>query len=135
MQLDILLQLANLVVLPAWFLLIFFPSFKFNTLIVTLLVGLLATAYTLLMWRGFTAFNLHSFGSLPALGTLFQDDVVLTAAWLHFLAFDLWVGFGIVAEGQKQQLTIWRYTLPLPFTFLFGPLGWFLFQVFKISSK
>jgi hypothetical protein len=135
MHLDILLQLANLVVLPAWFLLIFFPSFKFNTLIVTLLVSLLATAYTLLIWRGFTAFDLNSFSSLPALGRLFQDDFVLTAAWLHFLAFDLWVGHGIVTEGQQKQLGRWRYTLPLPFAFLFGPMGWLLFQALKTNVK
>jgi len=71
------------------------------------------------------------FGSLEGVMTLFTNPWAVTAGWVHYLAFDLFVGAAIVDEGQQQGLPWWRVMPALPLTFLFGPAGWLLFTILR----
>ncbi|VXC87233.1 ABA4-like family protein [Sphingomonas sp. AX6] len=63
------------------------------------------------------------FDSLGSVRALFGDDRALMAGWLHYLAFDLFVGRWIaergVARGRSPVLLIPAMLL----TFLLGPVG------------
>jgi hypothetical protein len=45
------------------------------------------------------------------------------AGWLHFLAFDLFVGAWIVCDARMRGLPFLLALPCLPFAFLFGPVG------------
>jgi TRAP-type C4-dicarboxylate transport system permease small subunit len=62
---------------------------------------------------------------------LFQNDDAVAAGWLHYLAFDLFVGAYVVRESQKLGISRWIFTLILPFTFMFGPVGYLIFFITK----
>ena len=54
--------------------------------------ALLAVAYILLIWPGFGEAEGGGFGSIAEIRALFANDSALAAGWLHYLAFDLFVG-------------------------------------------
>lgn len=124
-------QLGNVLVLPAWALLLFFPGNVQLSKVIKITTVVLAAAYAYLIFTGMDNFDGTSFSTLQGLRLLFASDAALAAAWLHYLCFDLLVGYYIVSKGREQALPRWKYTLPLPFTFLFGPLGWLLFVIFN----
>lgn len=62
---------------------------------------------------------------------LFTNRWVALAGWVHYLAFDLFVGAWIVGEGQREGLAWWQVCPALPLTFLFGPAGLVLFTVLR----
>jgi hypothetical protein len=70
------------------------------------------------------------FGSLEQVATLFSSPGNLLAGWLHFLAFDLFIGAWAVADAQSRGLQgLARLTLVpvLVLIFLFGPVGLLLY--------
>ncbi len=72
-----------------------------------------------------------NFSSLAGVRQLFTSDWTLLAGWVHYLAFDLFVGSWIAAETERAGLSrLWLIPV-LPLTFLFGPAGFLLFFVVR----
>ncbi len=91
-----------------------------------LITGLLSAAYATLIAVSFGKAE-GGFGSLEQVKSLFANDHVLTAGWLHYLAFDLFVGCWIARQADAAGI---HRLLQLPFffaTFMFGPIGFLLF--------
>lgn len=63
------------------------------------------------------------FRSLTAVATLFQSPWLLLAGWIHYLAFDLFVGAWILRDAVARQAPRLLVLVALPATFLFGPMG------------
>jgi len=75
------------------------------------------------------------FSKLENVKALFQNDYALAAGWVHYLAFDLFVGAHIVREGIRLEIPRWQYSLCLPFAFMFGPVGLLLFYILKLLNR
>jgi hypothetical protein len=84
--------------------------------------ALLAVVYVFCIWRGFGAAPGGGFGSLAGVRALFANDAALTAGWLHYLAFDLFVGTWIARQGKADGIHPLLLLLCLPVTFLLGPI-------------
>lgn len=67
------------------------------------------------------------FGSVAEVQALFAQPGPLVAGWLHYLAFDLFVGAWIAERGAALGLPHWQLVPILVLTFLFGPAGWLAF--------
>jgi hypothetical protein len=89
--------------------------------------ALLAVTYILLLWSGRSAFEGGGFGSIEEVRTLFASDGALAAGWLHYLAFDLFVGAWIARDGTARGVPGLLIVPALPLTFLFGPAGLLLY--------
>lgn len=63
------------------------------------------------------------YASLAGVAQLFSDPSALLAGWVHYLAFDLFIGGWICRHARQQGLPFWLVLPALPLTFLFGPLG------------
>ena len=123
---------GNSFVLLGWILLIFLPTWKHTqTIILNGIIVLFALIYTYLLLKDIGSFSLDSFSTLANVKALFQNDNAVAMGWIHYLAFDLFVGAYIVKKSQQLQISRWLYTLPLPFTFMFGPVGYLLFFLIK----
>jgi hypothetical protein len=72
-----------------------------------------------------------NFSSLAGVRQLFAGDWTLLAGWIHYLAFDLFVGAWIARETERAGLSRWFLVPVLPMTFLLGPVGFLLFYVFR----
>lgn len=100
-----------------------------------LIPALLAIAYGLLIWTGFGEAQGGGFGSIAEVRALFASDSALAAGWLHYLAFDLFVGSWIAADGVKRRVPALLILPCLPLTFLFGPLGLLLYLALRLAFQ
>lgn len=71
------------------------------------------------------------FGSFSEVTELFSHPEALMAGWVHFLAFDLFVGAWICEKGRSEHIRFWMVLPCLPVTFLFGPAGYLLFSAVR----
>ena len=72
------------------------------------------------------------FGSLAAVATLFTVPELLLAGWIHYLAFDLFVGAWIVADAQRNGVPHLLILPSLVATFMAGPAGLLLYWICKL---
>ncbi len=129
---DLIFQFANTFVLIGWILLIFFPKWPHTIMMSrTFVVVPLGLLYAFLVLSSIAAFDPNQFSTLAGVKALFADDLAVVVGWIHYLAFDLFVGTYIVSEGVKLKMNRVLYTICLPFTFMFGPVGLLLFMLLK----
>ena len=122
-----LFSAASTAAMLGWLALILLPRWPILlTTLSTGLVGALCIAYSALMLAFFFRTG-GGFGSLAAVRTLFASDPVLLAGWIHYLAFDLFVGIWIARQADIMGLSRLVQTPILLATFMFGPLGLLLF--------
>lgn len=119
---------ANAAALVAWLLLagtLFVPRLRTWGWRVTglLLPTLLAVAYLVALVAALRGGAAGGFGSIGEVRALFADDRALTAGWVHYLAFDLFVGTWIAREGVRSGLPRLLVLPCLALTFLVGPVG------------
>ena len=130
---DAIFAFANPLVLPGWLLLIVAPRWKWSILTVRgLLVPLLAVGYSALILARFGATE-GGFGSLAQVQLLFADPYTLVAGWVHYLAFDLFIGSWIVEDALSRRVPAWLRIGVLPFTFMFGPMGLLLYLAGRVA--
>lgn len=125
-------SLGNSCILIGWILLIFLPNWKYTQVsILNGLIVLYSVVYAYLILRDIGGFRADSFSTLANVKALFQNDNAVAAGWFHYLAFDLFVGAYIVRKSISLGISRWLYTLALPFTFMFGPMGYLIFFIIK----
>lgn len=90
---------------------------------------LLAVAYVVLFARNGMADG--GYGSLAEVRRLFAVPELLAAGWLHYLAFDLFVGAWIAERGGSLGVPHLVLLPLLALTFLFGPAGLLAFVVLR----
>ncbi|MGB7306122.1 MAG: ABA4-like family protein [Burkholderiaceae bacterium] len=67
------------------------------------------------------------FSSLDSVAILFSSPVALLAGWIHYLAFDLFIGRWIVDDAVALKTNRITLIVCLLLTFMFGPLGLLLY--------
>lgn len=72
------------------------------------------------------------FDSLANVQLLFTSEWAALAGWIHYLAFDLFIGAWIAREIMAQGLPRLLLIPLLPLTFMFGPMGLVGFEVSKL---
>lgn len=75
------------------------------------------------------------FDSLDNVARLFETRELLLAGWIHYLAFDLFVGAWIVREARAEGTPFWLVLPCLPATFLFGPAGFLAFNAVRGARR
>jgi ABA DEFICIENT 4-like len=126
-------SIANLVALAGWILLAVLPGRVWVSKVVTavLIPALLAVVYVTVLatHRGTLE---GGFGSLAQVALLFSNPWALLAGWVHYLAFDLFVGSWEVRDSRVHGIPHW-FVLPCLFlTFMFGPAGWLLYLTVRV---
>ena len=124
MSLVQLFAIANLFVLPFWVLMIFLPNWNITRRVMESLLPfvVLASLYLYLLIGSITPESAQALANpqLADIARLFADERAAAAAWVHFLAFDLFVGRWIYQQGQ--QTGIWTTHSSILCLFA-GPLG------------
>jgi hypothetical protein len=126
---DQIFSIANTVALGAWILLIVLPRQRWvsGTLAPTAMPALFAVLYVaiiLTQWKG----SAGGFSSLSAVATLFTQPWLLLAGWIHYLAFDLFVGSWEVRDARERGIPHLAVVPCLLLTFMFGPAGWLAYS-------
>jgi hypothetical protein len=133
---DSLFQLSSPLAIAAWAVLALSPfAPKAADLIAGLAVpALLSIAYAALIlgyWSGAPG----GFDSLPNVMALFTSPEIALAGWLHYLAFDLFVGAWEVRTARREGIPHLLVLPCLVLTFLFGPAGLLLFLALRAARR
>ncbi len=133
---DQLFQVANTMVLPAWLLLIIAPTWKWTgRIVVGVIVTILSVLYFVLLVQGIESLDFSSFGSLEGVMKLFTVPSAVVMGWIHYLAFDLMVGWFIVNDAQKHGINRFLTIPCLLFSFMLGPTGLLLYLLLRLIIK
>ena len=124
---------ANSVALASWAALILLPRWPWLRAILRYAVpATLAVAYTLLAAVYFFRIEGGGFNSLAQVRALLGTEPTLLAGWLHYLAFDLFVGTWIAERADALGLSRLIQAPILALTFLFGPIGYLVFTAVNL---
>jgi hypothetical protein len=136
MPAETIFSAANTLALAGWVLLALFPRRRWAHWHVAG-VGIpvaLALLYAVLL-------ALHApgseggFSTLAGVRALFARDGVLLAGWVHYLAFDLFIGAWMCRRATTERLAWWQLYPALPLTFLAGPAGLLAFLVLRAARR
>jgi hypothetical protein len=134
MKTDLLFRIANNIALLGWLILIFLPRWRWAARLIcpVLIPALLSAVYAALVITQFGRGG--GFSSLSSVELLFQNRYMLLAGWLHYLAFDLFVGSWEVRDSLRLGIKHYLVAPCLVLTFLFGPAGWLLYFFLRSAA-
>lgn len=119
-------SVSGLTVMPWWALMIAAPTWRGTRRLIASPAMLLAPA---LLYAALVLPHLHDIlpalarPRLEAISALLGTGAGATIAWVHFLAFDLFVGRWTFLDARARGLSAWITSPLLVLTLLLGPLG------------
>jgi hypothetical protein len=125
---EALFKICNTAALCGWLLLVALPRHRQVPALLTgaLLPLGLAFVYAVVL-LGHLGEGGGGFGSLEAVGLLFTNKWALLAGWVHYLAFDLFIGSWAVRDAQQSGVPRLVMAPILVATFMLGPVGLLLY--------
>jgi Domain of unknown function (DUF4281) len=136
MNADTIFSLANMIAVAGWLVLLaspFLPRLadRISSLAIPSLLAVAYCGLVLAFW--FSAKG--GFDSLDHVAALFQTRELLLAGWIHYLAFDLFVGAWIVRAAREAAVPFILVVPCLALTFLFGPSGLLAFLALRAARN
>jgi len=116
--------IANSIALIGWVLLVFAPRWAWTARLVFsgAIPLLLAASYVVLMVSTFGQAE-GGFGSLAEVQLLFRSEWAVLTGWIHYLAFDLFIGTWELRDAQSRGIGHAWVVPCMLLTFLLGPFG------------
>jgi hypothetical protein len=131
---ETLFKLSSLVVLPFWALMIFLPRWTATKRLMSspLVCAAPAALYTAMVIPRFAeVWRAVSSPEISGIAALLGSPVGATVGWLHFLAFDLFVGRWIYLDGRERGVPAWVMAPVLFLTLMLGPCGFLLYLIVR----
>lgn len=133
---ELIFSIVNTTALVSWLILVFLPRWSVTRIaIINGAIPLLLSAAYLIIVTVFFGSAEGGFDSLENVMKLFTEPWVALAGWIHYLAFDLFVGAWEVNDAQTLGIS---HVLVIPcliLTFLFGPFGFLLYTILRTVYK
>jgi hypothetical protein len=129
---ETIFALSNYLVLPFWLLMILLPGWRWTRRLIgsPLISAAPALVYaSLALPRLGEVWPVIASPTLPGVAALLGSPAGATIAWVHFLAFDLFVGRWIYLDARARQITAWLVAPILFLTLMLGPLGFLLYLI------
>ena len=129
-----LFSIASAVVLPGWVVLVVLPRWRWASgfIAAVLLPALLGGLYLGLIGLNILGAD-GGFGSLGDVSRLFENRYLLLAGWVHYLAFDLFIGAWEVRDAQRVGTSHLLVIPCLILTFLLGPVGLLVYLGLRVG--
>ena len=133
-----LFQVANTAALLGWIWLLVWlilpDTLRQKTRMVGLLLPLLlGVLYAAAMLTYFNVSN-GGFDTLENVMSLFTRPGMVLAGWVHYLAFDLFVGWCISRDAVNRRINRLLIIPCLVLTLLFGPVGLLLYAAVRLAQ-
>lgn len=123
MDLEQIFSMAGMIAMLGWLLLVILPRHPIVQRIAGIVLPLvLSVGYLVLIVQNFQGAE-GGFGSLADVATLFQKRELLLAGWIHYLAFDLFIGAWETRDAQRNGIPHLVVIPCLIMTFMLGPIG------------
>jgi Domain of unknown function (DUF4281) len=132
---DLLFKICNSIAPIGWLLMIVAPKWRWTkTIVLTGILPLLLGLVYLTLIILFFGEGEGDFNSLQGVMKLFTSPWGVTAGWIHYLAFDMFIGSWELSNGQKHGMNHFLIIPCLLLTFFFGPIGLILFYLLRASK-
>lgn len=129
-----LFNLCNTLALVGWIILLAFPFWKqADKFILGILITLFALVYLWIVIRFFHFSDTEKFGTLSGVASLFENEWMLLAGWIHYLAFDLLTGLFIKRNAGSHKIPHLVIVPSLFLTFMLGPVGLLLYLLIRFA--
>jgi len=131
---EAIFKLCSTIAMIGWLILILASPlwFHFDRFVLGVIITLFCIVYVWLISQSFSPQDTSKFGTLDGVMELFQNKTIVTAGWVHYLAFDLMTGIWIKRNSVKYGITHWLIIPCLFFTFMLGPIGLLLYLIVRI---
>jgi hypothetical protein len=129
-----LFRFSSFLVIPFWVLMILAPRWQWTKRIVhsPLVSAAAAVLYAALaLPRLSEIWPAVSRPTLSGVAVLLGSTAGATIAWVHFLAFDLFVGRWIYLDSQDRQVSAWLIAPVLFLTLMLGPVGFLAYLIVR----
>ena len=125
MNFDSLFTVCNYGILPFWALLVLAPRARVTAWLVhyPVVPVVLGVVYGVLLFTGSAPPSEANMGSLAGVSAMFSVPRILTAGWIHYLIFDLFVGAWETRDALRRGIPHWLVAPCLVLTLMLGPLG------------
>ncbi|MCH2045107.1 MAG: DUF4281 domain-containing protein [Saprospiraceae bacterium] len=135
MDYDFYFKIFNTSVLLPWLMMLVLPTWRGTQFLLKYPIFplILAVGYSIFIGVdliGGTSEGMD-FSSLESIKQLFTRDVVVLAGWIHYLAFDLFVGMWELRDAQKHRIHHLLVVPCLVFTLMLGPVGLLLYFIIR----
>jgi hypothetical protein len=122
-MLEQLFSICSALAMLGWVLLAVLPRQRIAHLVAAIAIPIvIALVYLFLIAQYFGSAE-GGFGSLADVAALFANPALLLAGWVHYLAFDLFIGAWEVRDSQRHKIPH-AFVIPCLFlTFMLGPIG------------
>ena len=138
MTIDNIFSLSSLLVMPFWFLMAFVPTWKWSKRIISSawIAAPAALLYTILVIPGIQGILPQVMNpELGAIATALGTPDGATIAWVHFLAFDLFVGRWVYLDSRKRNINPFVMFPFIFFTLMLGPIGFLAYLILRSFIK
>lgn len=129
-----LFSVSNLLVLPFWFLMIALPLWGVTRRVMQSpwVAAAPAVVYAaLVLPRIGEVLGAVGNPSLTGVATLLGSDFGAMAAWVHFLAFDIFVGRWAYLDSRERGINPFLMAPVLFVTFMLGPAGFLAYLIMR----
>ena len=136
LDLDALYGLTGMAIIVCWGLLILHPdrSSRWITVPKFAVPTLFGLIYAGIMMAKFFDSG-GGYGSIAAVRALFAHDDILLAGWLHYLAYDFFIGVWIAEQADRIGLSRQIQAAILVTAFMFPPMGLVLFLATRAALR
>ena len=131
-------SLSSLLVMPLWALMIFAPLWRVTRSVMQSpwVIAPAALLYAALVLPNIaTVFPAVLNPNLEGIRRLLSSESGATIAWVHFLAFDLFVGRWAYLESRALNLNVFAMAVLLFFTLMLGPVGALLYLGLRLTTR
>lgn len=135
-MMDNIFSAGNMLAMIGWLILLLSPWFPVwaDRIAGYFLPVVLGVAYLVLVLVYFAGLE-GGFTSLDDVVTLFSQPTAVVTGWLHYLAFDLFIGAWEVRQARRTGMRFIWVVPCLVLTWLFGPIGLLLFLTLAMLQK
>lgn len=139
MTLEQIFSAMSLLAVVGWLCLVLAPLRRGPLIIgARVVAALLAATYAWLLATGMLGGGGEEgggFGSLAQVMILLAPPGSMLVAWIHFLAFDLWVGSWEAEDAPNNGVPHWLLIPCLFGTFMYGPVGLLAYLIIRTVAK
>ena len=135
---NILFTICNTSILLVWVSVLFFPKSILSKYLISFPWVPVAISFFYIYFLVLSGDIIDAdFSSLEGILKLFKEATPESAAagWLHYLAFDFWVGCWMLKDSQKKGIKHIFIILQMFFTFILGPTGILIYTLVLLFHK
>jgi len=135
MTIERVFSACNLLAMAGWILLLAIPRHRRATAIAGTVIPLSLAAIYFVVFVVNVRGSQGGFSSLAGVAQLFENRWLLLAGWVHYLAFDLFIGAWETRDAMARGLSRLWLAPCLLMTFMLGPIGLLMYHVARTRAN